>query len=243
MFVEIDLPADALALVDRDTIEDALVTALEANGVGEVTGAGMSLTGGGGSLDVELSRPAAGLHRIREVLRGLRVPQSVQLRVNGANLSVYSDDAPPKAQRRKRRWQPAIGDVIEVPLSKGDFAYCRATPQRHLYQLFDVRSARHLSIDSLRNAPTLKRARFWDLEQVMWVVIGNVPFDVYEPQQYRIGYAPVELVQAPDGMLDTGNVIPGRVLSAAELQHFEPIAFGGPEALIAYLESRVAGGG
>jgi hypothetical protein len=238
MFVEIEFPPEALAVLDRDTVEDALRAEFESSGSGEVTGAGMSLDGGG-NLDIEVSRSGAGLRRVRNVLRKLQVSPAVKLRVNGAVLSVYNDDPPPRAPRKPNRWQPSIGDVIEIPLSNGQYGYCRATPQRHLYEFFETRSSRRLSLEILRKVPTFSSSTLWDLERVRWKVVGNIPFESWQPQQYRIAYTPVELIPSADGFLETGNVIPGRVLSAEELKTFEPIAIGGPVVLVAFLEGRL----
>ena len=76
-FFEIILYAKDFEFDGRDEVEDPLDEALEASGLGEVTGGGTGM--GTSNIDVEVTDVDAGLTMIRKVLRELAVAPSTQI--------------------------------------------------------------------------------------------------------------------------------------------------------------------
>jgi hypothetical protein len=76
-FYEIILQSADFAHSGRDEIEDPLHEALQAAGLGEVTGGGTGM--GKSNIDVEVNDAAMGLSKIRDVLGELGVAASTEI--------------------------------------------------------------------------------------------------------------------------------------------------------------------
>jgi hypothetical protein len=74
IFLEIVFMADDFVHGGRDEVEDPLQEALEASGLGEVTGGGSGM--GKANIDIEVTDLDDGLSLVRSVLQGLGVAQS-----------------------------------------------------------------------------------------------------------------------------------------------------------------------
>lgn len=93
-FFEIILQAADFTFDRRDEIEDPLDEALQAAGLGEVTGGGSGM--GIANIDVEVTDTQRGLALIREVLQTLGVAPSTIIRQSGSpsiEHSVYDRNA------------------------------------------------------------------------------------------------------------------------------------------------------
>ncbi len=77
-FLEIILKSEDFAHVGRDEIEEPLDEALQAAGLGEVTGGGSGIDSN--NIDVEVSGLSAGLELTRRVLRSLDVARSTVIK-------------------------------------------------------------------------------------------------------------------------------------------------------------------
>jgi hypothetical protein len=94
-FLEVVLQAADFTFGGRDEVEDPLDEALQAAGIGEVTGGGTGM--GISNIDIEVTDFTAGLGIIRRVLRGLGVARStviVRHTPHEVRYSVFEDDAP-----------------------------------------------------------------------------------------------------------------------------------------------------
>ena len=97
-----------------------------------------------------------------------------------------------KTRKRPKKQKVKPGDIFEVPLGDGEFAFGRVTPQSGICDFYDVKSRCRLSFRELRECGVVKIPVWIDadcLENNRWKVFGNIPYekDGYQVQHLLIG--------------------------------------------------------